>query len=258
MSDPKQIEAMRTGGKHLHTILQFVANQVKPGITGLELNKIAETEIAAIHATPAFKNYHGYPAALCVSNNDEIVHGIPNAHPLQKGDVVSLDLGIVFDGFFTDSALTVIVTENGAQTIKDILNKPHNTLSKHELLLKVTWGSLLAGIEAVRDGARTGDIGNAVQTLAEAHKFGVVRDLVGHGVGKAVHEEPSVPNFGKKGTGDLLRTGQTIAIEPMITLGSWHTTTDDDDWTIRTADGSLSAHFEHTVLVTENGADILT
>lgn len=258
MSDSKQIIAMRAGGKILHTILASLVGIVRPGQTGIELNAFAEARIASARAVPAFKHYHGFPAALCVSNNDEVVHGIPNAKKLKKDDVLSLDLGIQYQGYFTDCATTVIVTDDGAETIEDILKKRDDTLKLHELLLKVTWQSLQAGIAAAIAGAHTGDIGYAVQTVAEAHKFGVVRDLVGHGVGTAVHQKPNVPNFGKAGSGEMLTNGLTIAIEPMITLDDWHVICDADGWTIRTEDGSVAAHFEHTVLVGDNGAEVLT
>ncbi len=251
-----KITAMRKGGALLHQILVELTEKVRPGVTGRELDQLAEQKIRAADAAPAFKHYRGYPASLCVSVNDEVVHGIPSAYAFKSGDVVSLDLGLNYDHFYTDSAITVVVTDHAAKTIDQI--KSSGASSAVEKLVVVTSESLYKGIEQVRAGIHTGDIGHAIQAHVEQHRLGVVRDLVGHGVGQSVHEEPSVPNYGTKGSGAVLKEGQTIAIEPMVTKGDWHVTTDPDGWTVRTKDGSLAAHFEHTVLVTQDGYEILT
>lgn len=246
----KEIAAMRGGGKILADILAQLAAMAVPGADASALNKEAERLIAAHGATPLFLGYRPkgasspYPAALCVSINDEVVHAIPYEGKIIKdGDTVSLDLGIWYGGMCVDSALTV-----AAGTVSERTKK----------LIMVTNKALYEGIAAVRAGAKLGDIGHAVSQCAEKEGFVVVRELAGHGVGHHAHEEPMILNFGKKGTGEPLVSGMTIAIEPMVTDGDWHITTDTDGWGIRTADGSRAAHFEHTVLVTKNGCEILT
>lgn len=260
--DGQKIKSMRAGGIILRSVLDDVVSIVKPGVTGVDLDRLAEAKILQGGGKPAFKNYHGYPATLCVSVNDEVVHGIPSAKPLSVGDIVSLDAGIIYQNYVTDCATTVIVTQNGCQTIKQIMDKTKpeqfDKLPVKERLLAVTAKSLMLAIKAVKAGATTGDIGHAVSEYVAGFGFGVVRDLVGHGVGESVHQEPSVPNYGKAGSGYVLKEGETIAIEPMVTVGDWHITVDPDSWTIRTKDGSLAAHFEQTVLVTKNGYEILT
>ncbi len=208
-----------------------------------ELNHVAERELKALGGTSSFKGYRGYPASLCVSINEEVVHGIPGERVIKSGDLVSLDFGAIVDGYHGDAAVTVAVGEVGAQA---------------QNLLKTTRGALQAGILAARAGGHLGDISWAIQEYAESHGFGVVRDYTGHGIGKAMHEEPLVPNFGRPGTGLELKTGMTFALEPMLTAGNWHTRVGADNWVVYTADRSLAAHFEHTVAITPNGGEILT
>ncbi|MBI5913664.1 type I methionyl aminopeptidase [Candidatus Azambacteria bacterium] len=246
----EEIAAMRRGGKILADVLARVAAMVAPGADAAVLNTEAERIIAAHGATPLFLGYQPegaaspYPAALCVSINDEVVHAIPyEGKVIRDGDVVSLDLGVRYEGMCVDSALTVAAGGVPARTQK---------------LIAVTNKALYEGIAAVRAGAKLGDVGHAIQLCVEREGFSVVRELAGHGVGHHAHEEPMILNFGKKGTGEALVAGMTIAIEPMVTAGDWRIKTDKDGWGIRTMDGSLAAHFEHTVLVTEEGCEILT
>lgn len=247
---PEQIEILRESGKRHAAILDILTAKVVPGVTTGELDALALSLVCEGGDEPAFLGYkpagasYAYPATLCVSVNDEVVHGIPDAkRVLQEGDVVSLDLGLKHKGLFTDAAVTVAV---GTVDVK-----------KRELL-KVAEASLYKGIDEIKPGARTGDIGHAIEHYIKAYKYGVVRDLAGHGVGIAIHEDPFIPNYGQKGKGTLLKAGMVIAIEPMVNLGTAEVTLDDDDYTFRTADGKASAHFEHTVLVTEDGYEILT
>lgn len=247
---PEQIEILREGGKRHAAILEILTEKVVPGVTTGELDALALSLVREGGDEPAFLGYkpagasYAYPATLCVSVNDEVVHGIPDAkRVLQEGDVVSLDLGLKHKGLFTDAAVTVAV---GTVDVK-----------KRELL-KVAQASLYKGIDEIKPGARTGDIGHAIEHYIKAYKYGIVRDLAGHGVGIAIHEDPFIPNYGQKGKGTLLKAGMVIAIEPMVNLGTAEVTLDDDDYTFRTADGKASAHFEHTVLVTEDGYEILT
>ncbi|MBI5404919.1 MAG: type I methionyl aminopeptidase [Candidatus Kerfeldbacteria bacterium] len=239
-----ELTALRRSGAVLADALAAVVEAVKPGVDALMLNLIAEEAIRRRGGTPAFLGYHGYPASLCVSLNDEVVHGIPRQSTiLHSGDIVGLDLGVIVDGMYTDMARSVGVGEISAPRQK---------------LLDVTRQSLAAGLRVVKAGIRTGDIGAAVQGVAEAAGFGVVRDLVGHGVGRAVHDEPSIPNFGRANTGERLPAGICLAIEPMLTLGDYEVETDDDGWTVRTVDGSAAAHEERTILVTADGYELLT
>lgn len=239
-----EIQAMRDGGKILAQIFEGLKQQIKPGVSEKELDAWVDNEIKARGAIATYKTSEvNFPAAICISTNDQIVHGIPTEYILQDGDVVSFDLVITYKGMKTDSAFTVVVGKaNGVQ--------------KH--LLKATEQSLYAGIDAIKGPVRIGDIGEAVQHVLKNAKLGIIKDLVGHGVGHEMHEKPDVPNYGRKGTGGLLTPGDTIAIEPMATLGGSRISQDDDGWTINTWDGSIAAHFEHTVLITENGAEILT
>lgn len=248
----EEIEILREGGRRLAVVLKKVGEAVKPGISTAELDELAHKLITDGGDTSAFLNYkpegarRPYPASLCVSINDEVVHGIPNEHPkiLKESDIVSLDLGLIHEGMVTDHAITV----------------PVGKISKEaERLLDVTKKALDAGIKAAAAGKTTGDIGFAIQSFVEkSGNFGIIEDLAGHGVGYSVHEDPFVPNFGKPGQGARLKVGMVIAIEPMLTLGTHRIVQDKDGYTIRTADGSLAAHFEHTVVITENGAEILT
>jgi methionyl aminopeptidase len=239
-----ELEAMREGGKILAGILNDLREQVKPGVSEKELDAWVEKEIAKRGAIATYKTSEvNFPAVICISTNDEIVHGVPTDYVLQNGDMVGFDLVIEYKGMKTDSAFTMVVGQaNGAQ--------------KH--LLKATERSLFAGIDAIKGPVRVGDIGAAVEKVLKEAKLGIIRELVGHGVGHSMHEPPEIPNWGRVGRGELLSPGDTIAIEPMATLGGERIRVEDDDWTISTRDGSLAAHFEHTVLITDDGAEILT
>jgi methionyl aminopeptidase len=243
----QEIELIRENGKMLSKILRNVAAAVRPGISTWELNEMAEAGIAAVGGISSFKGYGDdipFPTGLITSINDAVVHGIPSREEfLQEGDVVSLDIGMEYKKLFTDMAITV-----GVGTISEEATE----------LIRVTKKSLAAGIAAARIGNTVGDIGAAVQAIVEQAGFSVVRDLVGHGVGYGVHEDPQVPNYGKAGTGLKLVAGMVLAIEPMVTVGSYKLYIDDDQWTFRTQDESLAAHFEHTVAITEKGPRILT
>ncbi len=242
---PTEIERMRTSGRMLAHVLNFLKPHVQPGVSTKELANLAANELKKLGGKPAFLGYYNFPDVLCTSINDEVVHGIPSIHrKLNKGDIIGLDFGVNFQGMVTDGAISVIAGGSGNQKLLD--------------LLKTTQESLLAGIGELKHGVHVGDIAFAIQTVLEKKQFGIVRDLVGHGVGHQLHEEPNIPNYGKKGTGLKLLAGMTIAIEPMATLGSYEVYTDSDRWTIKTKDGSWAAHFEHTVLITENGSEILT
>lgn len=236
---------MRRAGQVVREVLELVRGLVKPGVTTLDLEKAAEARTLELGAKPAFKGYHGYPCVLCTSVNSEVVHGIPSAkRVLKDGDIVSVDFGAFVEGYCGDAAITVPV---GGKIDP-----------KTELLLKVTEKSLHAGIAVVKPGATLGDVGAAVQGVVEAEGFAVVRDFVGHGIGVHMHEDPQVPNYGQAGRGMKLRAGMVIAIEPMVNVGTPDVEVLGDGWTAVTADGSMSAHFEHTVAVTANGARILT
>lgn len=242
---PEQIQAMRECGKILATIYDGLKKQVHAGVSELELDAWTEKEIDRLGAIATYKTSEvNFPNVICISTNDKIVHGVPTDYVLEKGDVVSFDLVITYKGMKTDSAFTMIVDE------------VPTGIKKH--LLNVTERSLMAGIDAIHGPVRTGDIGAAVEAVLTKGKLGIVRELVGHGVGLEMHMPPEIPNYGKKGTGVLLKVGDTIAIEPMAMLGREHIKTGSDGWTFLTKDGSLAAHFEHTVLVTETGAEILT
>jgi len=242
-----QIEAMREGGKILATVFDGLKKYVRAGMTGRDVDVWVEKEILRLGATPTYKEpVPNFPGVICISINEAIVHGVPTDYAFEQGDIVGFDLVITYKDMKTDSAFTMSVDE-----------KPSGA-KKH--LLHATERSLYAGIDAIKGrGTYTGDIGAAVEKVLNDAKLGIIRELVGHGVGLEMHMGPDVPNYGRKGTGTLLMPGDTIAIEPMATLGGERTTTDDDDgWTISTRDGSLAAHFEHTVLITEDGAEILT
>jgi methionyl aminopeptidase len=241
---PEEIASMRRGGKIVADTLSRLREALRPGITTLELDRIAEAAIVGAGATPSFKGYRGYPAAICTSPNEVIVHGIPSKSVvLDEGDIVSLDVGAYLEGFHADSAWTYPVGEVDARVAE---------------LLKVTEASLDAAVERCAPGIRLGDVGAAVQEVAEAAGFSIVREYAGHGVGRALHEEPSIPNYGPPGRREILAPGMTLAIEPMVNLGRPETKTLGDGWTVVTADGSLSAHFEHTVAITDDGHEILT
>lgn len=242
---PRQIEAMRGGGKLLATIFDELKKRIEPGVSELELDAWIEKEIKALGAIATYKTAEvKFPNVICISVNEQIVHGIPTEYVLEKGDIASFDLVIEYKGMKTDAAFSVVVGEKPAGA------------KKH--LLTYTERSLYAGIDAIKGPVYTGDIGAAIEKVLNEGKLGIIRQLVGHGVGFEMHMPPEIPNYGHKGTGVLLNPGDTIAIEPMATLGGEKIITEDDGWTISTRDGSLAAHFEHTVLVTETGAEILT
>jgi methionyl aminopeptidase len=246
---PEEIAALRVGGRILAQVLQLVAAAVKPQALTSELNELAEAKLKEYGAAPSFLGYkneqgQAYPASLCTSVNNMVVHGIPRPDlVLREGDIVGLDLGCWYKGMCTDMAVTVPVGQISPAAKK---------------LIKVTRQALDLALKQVRAGAFVGDIGEAVQIFVEQQGFSVVRQLTGHGVGRAVHEDPAIPNFGKRGTGPRLAAGMTVAIEPMVNAGDYEVQTLDDGWTVTTLDGSLSAHFEHTVLVTTSGCEILT
>lgn len=245
LKSSKEIEKMRRAGHVVRETLEFVRSLVKPGATTLDLENAADKRIAELGAKPAFKGYHGFPCVLCTSVNSEVVHGIPSSkRVLKEGDIVSVDCGAIVDGYYGDSAITVPV---GDKIDPDTAR-----------LVRVTEASLMSGIAAVKPGATLGDIGSAVQKVVEAEGFSVVRDFVGHGIGSHMHEDPQVPNFGHAGRGMKLRAGMVIAIEPMVNAGGPDVRVLGDGWTAVTGDGSMSAHFEHTVAVTDTGAKILT
>jgi methionyl aminopeptidase len=236
---------MRRSGRIVRQVLEHLRGIVGPGATTMDLERAAEEKIKESGAKPAFKGYFDYPCVLCTSINEEIVHGIPSAKKvLKEGDIVSIDCGVVLDGYYGDAAITVPVGDSIGSELKK--------------LLEVTEASLYRGIEAARVGNSVGDVGAAVQELVEANGFSVVREFVGHGIGTRLHEEPQVPNFGTRGHGARLREGMVIAIEPMVNFGKAGTRVLEDKWTAVTADGSFSAHFEHCVAVTRDGPEILT
>lgn len=234
---------MRTSGLLLRRVMDEVEKAVVPGVTTVELDKIARKLIQAGGAIPAFLGYHGFPATLCTSVNEEVVHGIPSSRVLNPGDIVSIDCGLVLNGFYADTAFT--------KGVGDISKEA-------QLLLTTTSESLYMGIQEMNAGVRIGTVCSAIQKHNEAQGFGIVRDYTGHGIGRAMHEPPQVPNFGQPDTGFRLKAGMVLAIEPMVNIGTWKTKTLDDGWTVISADKSLSAHFEHTIAVTEDGPFVLT
>jgi len=243
LKSPADLAAMRRAGRVAALALQDVAHAVRPGITTRELDRIAESRIRQLGAEPSFLGYRGYPASLCTSINDEVVHGLPGRRRLRDGDIVSLDLGAAVEGFHGDIALTVPVGR-----IEDDLAR----------LLRVTAESLEVGIRTIGPDVHLGDVGAAIQRFVEGHGFSVVRDFAGHGIGRSLHEEPQIPNFGRPGNGVVLRPGMTLAVEPMVNMGGSEVTMDPDGWTVRTRDHRPSAHFEHTVAVSDAGAEVLT
>lgn len=243
LKSPAEVEALDRANALNWKALRAVEDAVKPGVSTLELDQVAEDVIRSGGGTPAFKGYRGYPATLCVSVNDVIVHGIPNRRErLRNGDLVSVDCGVILDGFFGDAALSIGVGELSEEA---------------DRLMKVTKRCLLDAVNCVQPGAHLGDVGAAVQSLAESEGFGVVRDFVGHGIGRSLHEDPQVPNYGTAGKGFLMKPGLVIAIEPMVTAGSWRVKVDDDGWTARTEDGRIAAHFEFSVAVVPSGHRVL-
>ncbi len=239
----REIALMRQAGKIVAIVLARLVEAVEPGLKTKELDVIAEREIKRLGGVPSFKGYRGYPANVCVSVNEEVVHGIPGDKTLKEGDIVSLDLGAIYQGYQGDAARTVGV---GAVSVQA------------EALMQATEGALRAGIRMARDGNRLGDISAAVQGYAEARGFSVVREYTGHGIGQQMHEEPLIPNFGQPGVGPVLRKGMTFAIEPMLNVGDWQTRVGSNRWTVSTADSSLSAHFENTIAITDAEPEVLT
>jgi methionyl aminopeptidase len=240
---PAELGKMRAANQLVAQILEDLAAMVAPGVTTAQLDAVAEAKVRAAGAEPAFKGYRGYPATLCASVNEQVVHGIPSGKPLVAGDIVSLDMGVKLDGYYGDSAVTVPV---GAVS-EDV-----------RALLRVTQEALAKGIAQVKIGGRVSDIGHAIQAYVEAHGFSVVREFVGHGIGASLHEEPQIANYGEPGRGPRLAEGMTLAIEPMVNMGRPAVKVLADGWTAVTKDGSLSAHFEHTVAVTKSGPLVLT
>jgi methionyl aminopeptidase len=239
----QEIMAMRQAGRVVAIVLEILSGVIRPGMETKELDVIAGRELEKLGAKPSFKGYHGFPANLCVSVNDEIVHGIPGERVLKEGDIVSLDFGSIYDGFQGDAAVTVSVGEV----------KP-----EAKRLMETTENALEAGIAKAYAGARLGDISAAVQRCAESGGYSVIREYTGHGIGRQMHEEPQIPNFGQPGTGPVLKKGMVLALEPMVSMGDWRTRLGGDHWTVSTADGSLSAHFEHTIAITDVEAEVLT
>jgi methionyl aminopeptidase len=238
-----ELDLMREAGRIVAMTHRELAKVIGPGITTKELDQIADDFIRSQGATPSFKGYHGYPASICTSVNDELVHGIPGNRVLKEGDIISIDIGACIHGYHGDSAWTY----------------PVGTISEEAArLLKVTEESLYKGIEQATTSNRLTDISHAIQTYVEAQGFSIVRDYVGHGIGREMHEDPQVPNFGPPGRGPRLKAGMVLAIEPMVNAGSYHVRTLEDNWTVVTVDGQYAAHFEHTVAITEDGPEILT
>ncbi len=239
----REIELMRIAGSIVGDTHKYLQQYIKPGITTAELDELAYNYIISRDATPSFKGYEGFPGTICASINEEVVHGIPGKTKLREGDIISVDIGACYKGYHGDSAWTY----------------PVGKISKQKQdLLKYTEESLFAGLSVIKEGARIGDIGYAVSSVANKYHLGVVKELVGHGVGTSVHEAPDVPNYGKQNNGPVLKAGMVIAVEPMLNLGTADVYLLDDDWTVITADDEPSAHFEHTVLVTKDGYEILT
>jgi len=243
LKSPDQIDKMRRAGRVVAEMLDACAAAARPGVTTYDLDKAARQVLARRKAKSNFLNYHGYPAVICTSPNDVIVHGIPGNYRLRDGDIISIDCGAIIEGWHGDAARTIPVGDISEDARK---------------LLRVTEESLWAGIHHVRQGSRLSDIGHAVQTVAEGAGFSVVKEYVGHGIGRAMHEEPQVPNYGEPGKGMKLKVGHVLAVEPMVNLGSAETQLNDDGWTVVTVDGMLSAHFEHSIAVTEDGPEVLT
>jgi len=239
----REIAIMQQAGRIVATVLGVLSEQVRPGMKTKELDVIAARELERLGAKPSFKGYRGFPANVCVSVNDEVVHGIPGERVLEEGDIVSLDLGAVFMGFQGDAAVTIGVGKISSQARQ---------------LMETTEGALKAGIAAAYPGARLGDVSAAIQNYVESRDCSVVREYTGHGIGREMHEEPQIPNFGPPGQGPVLKKGMALALEPMVNASDWRTRLGDDHWTVFTADGSLSAHFEHTIAITDGEPRVLT
>lgn len=239
----RQIQKMRAAGALLHQVLEALRAAVAPGVTTLELDRMAETMIREAGAVPSFKGYEGFPFSICASVDEQVVHGFANREHLRKGQLLSVDCGLILDGWQSDSAFSVLVGEGTPEAAKLIADTE-----------KCFW----LGADQAREGNRLGDISHAVQTYAEAQGYGVIRDLCGHGIGTQMHEDPSIPNFGRPGRGVRLQAGMTLAIEPMIAMGDWRVTLAEDGWQVSTRDKSLCAHYEHTVLVTQGEPEVLS
>jgi len=240
----EEVELMRKAGRELARIRRQLVSLVHPGISTLELDKVAQRMIESIGAKPAFLGYHGYPASICTSINEEVVHGIPsNKRYLRPGDIISIDTGLILNGFFSDTAITVAVGEVDPEVAR---------------LVAVTAKALELGIAALRPGRRIGDVSAAIERYVEGEGYSVVREYTGHGIGRQMHEEPKVPNFGEPGKGMRLKAGMVLALEPMVNRGTWKTQVQANGWTVITADRLPSAHFEHTVALSKDGAEILT
>ena len=243
VKSPRELDSMRRAGEIVGKAIDLLKASVEPGMTTRDLDRIAFKEITGHGASPTFKGYRGFPATICTSVNEEIVHGIPGKRKLQEGDIVKVDVGATIEGFIGDAAVTIAVGD-----VPEALA----ALMEHTRL------GLEKGISAAVPGARVGDIGAAIQAYGESRGYGVVREFVGHGVGRFLHEDPQIPNYGVAGRGALLRSGMCIAIEPMFNLGDWRTRILGDQWTVVTADGKLSSHFEHSIAITDQGPEILT
>jgi methionyl aminopeptidase len=240
----EEIDRMRRAGRIVATTIERLLEQVRPGVSTKDLDGMAESWIREEGAVPSFKGYRGFPASICTSVNEQVVHGIPGQRRLLWGDLLSLDVGAIWEGYHGDSAVSVFVGEAPGD--------------QAEKLVRVTEESLESGISQLREGGRLSDVGHAVQQVVEGAGFSVVREYVGHGVGRALHEDPQIPNYGDPGRGPLIKPGLVVAIEPMVNVGDWPTRVLADQWTVVTADGSLSAHFEHTIALTEDGPEVLT
>jgi len=243
LKTPAEMKRMRKSGQMVAEVLKMLESHVEPGITTQKLDQLAEEQCRKWKARPAFKGYGGFPFTICASPNDQVVHGFPNSEPLREGEILSIDFGLIYDGFFGDSAITLPVGEIDDST---------------QRLLDVTLSSLEDGIAAAKNNGRLSDISNAVQSRVEKVGYSVVREFVGHGIGSRLHEDPQIPNYGLPGRGPKLKTGMTLAIEPMVNMGSPSVRVLEDGWTAVTLDGRLSAHFEHTVAITDQGPEILT
>ena len=243
LKSSSEIALMRTAGRILAEVLAALVGHVRPGVTTAELDRLAAAEMKKHKVAPSFLGYRGYPAHICTSVNDEIVHGIPGPKVLQEGDIIGIDCGVIYQGLQADSAVTVGLGKITPETAK---------------LIGTTREALEAGIAAARGGAHLSDISAAIQEAAEAKGFSVVREYVGHGIGRAMHEEPQVANFGPPGRGLVLRPGMALALEPMVNLGDWRTKVGPDNWTVSTLDGSVSAHFEHSIAITDGAPEVLT
>ncbi|MDD2435030.1 MAG: type I methionyl aminopeptidase [Bacilli bacterium] len=243
IKSPEEIEIMKVAGKIVGDTHKYLIPYIKPGITTIELDTLAHDYIISCGATPSFKNYNGFPGSICTSINNVVVHGIPGTKKLKEGDIISVDIGACYKGYHGDSAWTYPVGK---------IDENKKYLMEH------TEKALFEGLSVIKEGIHIGDIGNAIENYAEKHRLGVVKELVGHGVGKKLHEMPDVPNYGKKGSGPILKSGMVIAVEPMLNLGTANVYLLDDNWTIITGDNKPSAHFEHTILVTKDGYKILT